>query len=152
MRHHGTLLLLLTASAALPREGQAQLAGNLVYKPIEPCRIVDTRIATPPTPLAANVPRPFNVVGGASLTAQGGSASGCGLPGYAGSPATHPRVQAVMMNFIAVGPAGAGNLVAWASGPAPNASVLNYSAGVNVANGVVVPIDQDQTQGADLLV
>jgi hypothetical protein len=57
-----------------------------------------------------------------------------------------------MMNFVAISPSGNGNLRAWASGAPPNASVLNYTTGVNVANGVVVPVDQDPAPGADVLV
>jgi hypothetical protein len=110
-------------------------------------------LAPPGTRLPANVTRAFDVVGSASLAAQGGDAGGCGIPGYGGLPTpSHPRVKAVMLNFTAVAPAGAGHLQAWASGPPPNASVLNFSAGIPLANGVVVPLDQDSTPGADLLV
>jgi hypothetical protein len=149
MRHQGALLALLVAGAD---ETRAQTS-NQVYTAIEPCRIVDTRLTAPPSPLSPNVARAFAVVAGSSLLPQGGNAGGCGIPGYGGSPnPTHPRVQAVMMSFIAVGAAGAGNLRAWGSGPPPNASVLNYAAGTTVSNGVVVPLDQDSTPGADLLV
>jgi hypothetical protein len=46
------------------------------------------------------------------------------------------------VNFVAVAPAGAGNLRAWAyGGTAPNASIINYAAvGMNIANAVVVPL------------
>jgi hypothetical protein len=151
MRRRAILLLALAAAAA--PESRAQTASNQVYQAIPPCRLADTRVAIPASPLAPNVSRAFHVVGGASLAAQGGSASGCGVPGYGGLPTpSHPRVQAVMLNFTAVAPQGAGNLRAWASGPPPNASVLNYVAASTVANGVVVPLDQDATPGADLLV
>jgi hypothetical protein len=48
-----------------------------------------------------------------------------------------------MLNFVAVGPAGAGDIRVWPfGGVAPTASVLNYATvtGLNIANGVVVPI------------
>ena len=151
MRHLGILLPVLVVAAA--HAAGAQVPSNQVYTPIAPCRIVDTRLAAPPSPLSPGVTRAFHVVAGMNLVPQGGSAGGCGILGYGGSPTrSHPRVRAVMMNFIAVGPAGAGNLRAWASGPPPNASVLNYDAGTTVANGVVVPLGQDATPGADLLV
>jgi hypothetical protein len=51
----------------------------------------------------------------------------------------------VVINFVAVNPTGPGNLRAWAyAEPAPTppaASILNFAAvGLNIANGVVVPI------------
>ena len=153
MRHRGSAAVLFVAALATTRELGAQLGSTAVYTAIPPCRIVDTRFAPSGAPLAANVTRAIHVVGSASLAGQGGSASGCGIPGYGGLPTpSHPRVQAVMMNFIAVAPAGAGHLLAWASDAPPNASVLNYRAGITIANGVVVPLDQDATPGADLLV
>ena len=126
-----------------------RLAGGTVYVPITPCRIVDTR--TPPAQLVAGVDRAFNVVGSGDFSSQGGSLSGCGIPGYSGST---PRVRAVMFNFVAVSPAGPGNLRAWATDQLmPNASVLNYAAiGMNIANGIAVGISQDGTQGNDLSV
>ena len=151
MRHRGILLLAL--GVATGGQGRAQATSNQVYVAVAPCRIVDTRIATPAFALLPNAPRAFDVVGSASFAAQGGSASGCGIPGYGGIPTpSHPRVQAVMVNFVAVAPAGPGNLRAWASGAPPNASVLNYVTATTVANGVVVPLDQDASPGADLRV
>jgi CubicO group peptidase (beta-lactamase class C family) len=72
----------------------------------------------------------------------------CGLP--------FPAAKAAVLNFIAVGPAGAGDLRAWpwdSSSPAPpNASVLNYAAvaGLNVANGIVVPLCNTSTATSNL--
>ena len=48
-----------------------------------------------------------------------------------------------MINFVAVGPLGPGHLRAWEFGQTPpNASIINYTnvAGLNIANGVIVPI------------
>jgi hypothetical protein len=147
-------LLLQTVAlglSALPAVGQG-LSGKLLYVAIQPCRIVDTRIAG--GMLAANSSRTFNVVGATPYGSQGGNASGCGLPGFMGG---RPQVQAAMLNVIAVGATGAGDLRAWPSDQGiPNASILNYGksgalAGLNIANGLAVPVRQD-SQGADISV
>src|SRR5262245_3182878 len=141
-------LLSVCLLAALPSAAQAQ---KLVYVAVNPCRIVDTR-ASAAGPLTPAVARPFNVVGStADFPAQGGTAGGCGIPGFAGPT---PQVAAVVFNLVAVNPQGAGDLRAWATDQAvPNASVLNYAQvpGLNIANGLVIPVRQD-TAGDDLTV
>jgi hypothetical protein len=128
------------------------LSGKLLYVAVQPCRIVDTRIAG--GPLAANSSRTFNVVGATPYGLQGGNASGCGIPGFVGS---RPQVQAAMLNVIAVGANGPGDVRAWPSDQGkPNASVLNYAnqgalAGLNIVNGLAVPVRQD-SQGSDITV
>jgi hypothetical protein len=115
-----------------PQAPLGSLPPNLVYKAIPPCRIVDTRLAG--GALAPGVPRDFYVSGGTGFETQGGTPAGCDIPtGLA---------RAAMINFVAVNPAGAGNLRGWAFGAAvPNASILNYAAvGLNIANGLVVPL------------
>jgi hypothetical protein len=127
-------------------------SSQLVYTPVQPCRVIDTRVAG--GPLGGGTIRNFRLTG-TGLESQGGAAAGCNLPF---GPAT-----AAVVNFVAVNPSGAGNLRAWAySTPpvaAPNASIINYTpvSGVtlNLANGVVVPLcDLMQTTcpGADLRV
>jgi hypothetical protein len=104
--------------------------GNLVLNPTAPCRIIDTRIGS--GPLTAGETNGFYVAGNTGFKAQGGVDGGCGIP--------FGRAAAVVINFVAVAPAGPGNLRAWPSGdPVPNASVINYAAvGLNIANGLVV--------------
>jgi hypothetical protein len=111
-------------------------AGDLVFTPVTPCRIVNT-VATA-TPLAANTTRTFFVNGSTAgvFEAQGGNAGGCGIPDTATS---------VEMNFIAVAPAAAGDFRAfpWSATPtAPLASVINYAnvPGLNIANGLAQPV------------
>lgn len=124
------------------RSASAPLLGSpttdLVFVPLAPCRIIDTRVAGGGR-LQPGVVRDFRVAGTTEFGAQGGTLGGCGVP--LGS--TEPQAPSVVINFIAVSPSGPGNLRAWAWGqPIPNASVLNYAAvpGLNIANGVVVPI------------
>ncbi|MFL6198295.1 MAG: hypothetical protein ACJ76J_03880 [Thermoanaerobaculia bacterium] len=132
-------------SAVAPALGSS--LSDLVFVPLAPCRIIDTRLAG--GFLAAGETRDFQVAGVTEFGAQGGTQGGCGVP--AGS--AEPNAAAVVVNFIAVGPAGPGDLVAWAWGqPKPNASVINYSnvPGLNIANGVVVPIAGTNLVPADL--
>ena len=122
---------------------------DLLFVPVQPCRVIDTRLAG--GALAANVERDFQVTGSGSLAAQGGNASGCGIP----QGSTTPEAAAVAINFIAVGPAGAGDLRAWPFGQTkPLASIINYAtvSGLNIANGVVVPIAGTSMDAADLAV
>ena len=95
-------------------------------------RIIDTRLAG--GPIAGGTTRDFQVTG-ADLSAQGGSATGCGIPS---GPAT-----AAVINFVAVNPAGPGDLRITPFGtPMPTASIINYAAvpGLNIANGPAVTI------------
>jgi hypothetical protein len=123
-------------SVAIPTFGDP--ATNLVYFPVEPCRIVDTRIGT-----GANL-GPIsgfrNIFVNGSLTAQGGKAAGCGIP-------TDPA--AVALNVVAVTPPGSGYIEMYPYLSAePTASILNFTGGQNVANMIIMP--QCQICGLDI--
>lgn len=110
-----------------------EAAADLAFTPVAPCRIVDTRLSAAGR-LVAGVPQGFFVRNAGGFTAQGGSATDCGIASTATS---------VEMNFVAVDPAGPGDLRAYAFGNTlPNASVLNYSnvSGLNIANGIAQPV------------
>lgn len=125
------------ASATAPTANALGSAtSDLVYTPITPCRIVDTRnIGAPPgTPLASGSSQTFSGAGG---TTQGGS--GCtaftgtvpaalamnvtvdsrGMPTYADS-------------FIAIKPEGSSALTSW----------INYRSGEEIANQGVATLNQ----------
>jgi hypothetical protein len=105
-------------------------AADLVLVPVAPCRIIDTRVAG--GQITAGAQRNFYVAGTAGFPGQGGTTGGCGIPL---GPAT-----AVVINFVAVNPAGAGDLRAFPFGGAlPTASIVNYAlpgSGLNIANGL----------------
>src|SRR5579859_2050745 len=91
-----------------------QITRNLLYTSIPPCRVVDTRSSTGGE-LLANVTQTFNVVGDSTdYSGQGGSAAGCHIPGFDTSGA--PQVQAVVVNLVAVGSSGPGDLLVWPTG------------------------------------
>lgn len=126
--------------AALARETDPRIAGDtgadLVFTPVAPCRIINTTVSG--GALSANTTRSFFVNGNTagSFETQGGTAGGCGIPDDATS---------VEMNFIAVGPTGAGDFRAFpfsASPTPPLASIINYAnvPGLNIANGLAQPV------------
>ena len=104
-----------------------------MYTPVTPCRIINTIVAG--GPIAAGGTRSFRVTG-SGFAGQGGVAGSCGVPvGAAGA----------VINFVAVGPTGAGDLRYTPFGtPVPTASFINYvNSGIpndNTANGMTFPI------------
>lgn len=107
---------------------------DLVFVPVTPCRILDTRIAGGAIP--ALTARDVDVTAVSSYSFQGGSSTDCGI-GNAGSFA------AVAINFVVITPAASGFLTAYPyNTPRPAASTLNYTAGAVVANLGIIKLDQ----------
>jgi hypothetical protein len=135
--------LAATPSGSLPQAGASEdgattnrlgdSQADLVYTPVPPCRIVDTRNAG--GILAAGTTRDFWVTG-IGFTGQGGASGYCGVPF---GPAT-----AAVINFVATSSAGPGNLQVWPfAGTVPTASTLNFGSVTglaSIANGLAVPI------------
>jgi hypothetical protein len=111
------------------------IATDLVYVPVAPCRLFDTRVAG--GAIAANTTRGFDVTAVSDYSFQGGSATNCNGVGAAGSFA------AAAINFTVVAPSAAGYITAFPfGGSQPLASSLNYSAGSVVGNLSIVQLDQ----------
>ncbi len=111
---------------------------DLVYTPITPCRILDTRVAG--GAIAGGFSRDFNAVvgGGGNFSSQGGSATDCG--GVAAGQA------AAVINVTAVTPTGAGFATVYPFGATrPLASSVNYTAGAIVNNTVVTKLPNPLT-------
>jgi hypothetical protein len=113
---------------------------QLVFTPIAPCRVVDTR----PGPagmgvrtglLPANATRNFDVSNELTLNAQGGGPFPCpGLP-------TLSHLGWALNITVSGLYSAAGGLKAWGfNSPEPNASVINWQAGQSgaIANGVIL--------------
>jgi hypothetical protein len=135
----------VATAASTPTLGDSQ--SDLVFVPVPPCRIIDTRLAG--GVIGPGTTRAFVVTGTAGFTAQGGNSGGCGIP----QGASTPLAAAVSINFVAVGPQGPGDMSAWPYGQTrPNSSIINYAnvGGLNIANGLVVPIAGVSTQPDDL--
>lgn len=127
--------ILMSDSGQMPVKTLGEVANDLVFVPITPCRIVDTRLAG--GQIAANTVRSFDVTAVNDYSFQGGAASNCGGAGAVGSFA------AAALNFVAVTPDAAGYITAFPFlGTQPLASTLNYTAGSIVSNYAVVKLDQ----------
>jgi hypothetical protein len=109
---------------------------NLLYSPVAPCRIVDTR-RTAAGIIGASIQRNFYAFGnGSTISAQGGNPTGCPQP--PGTPSDEPL--AAHINMVAVNPTGKGNLQAYPLGAGPGAGlIVNYNAiDTNLANAGTV--------------
>jgi hypothetical protein len=121
-------------AADVGTEALGSVTGDLVFTPVTPCRIVDTRVAG--GPIGANSSRPFlglAVNAGANFSSQGGSATNCNVAAVGAS--------AIMINVTAVTPSGGGFATIYKSGESrPLAASVNYTAGAVVNNSVVVGV------------
>ena len=114
-----------------PARAQSASLKDLVFTAVQPCRIYDTRSGTGVQGAGTG---PIPAAQTRDIDVSHGAAPSCGIS---------TQARAVVMNIVAVSPAGPGHLVAWPFGtPPPSASVLNYSnvPGLNIANGIVQPI------------
>ena len=108
-------------------------AADLVYTPVVPCRIVDTRSGAGGIFFAGNQ-RNWLAFSAGGFAAQGGSATNCGIS---------VRPAAVMMNVTLAGTVGGPEFfTAWPFNQArPNASAVNWTgAGQQPANAEIVPL------------
>lgn len=85
-------------------------APDLTYHTVTPCTVVDTRVAG--GAFAANETRTYNVTGSGSFASQGGSTTGCGVPGFSNNIA---QVQAVALTLTALNSSGGGYVAAHAA-------------------------------------
>lgn len=118
-----------TAQSITP-QNLGDFFNDLVYTPVTPCRIVDTRVIA--SPIVAFTTRSFDV-DGTTFVGQGGFDGSCGIPFGVAS--------AVAMNLTVTEPNAQGYFTAWALGsPQPLASILNFTANETIANSSIVPV------------
>ncbi len=113
-------------------------ASDLVYTPVTPCRILDTRLAD--GAIAGNSSRDFNAVVGSAgnFSSQGGSTTDCGM--------VATGQAAVVINVTAVSPTTAGYATVYPFGTArPLAASVNYGLGAIVNNTVVTKLPSPLT-------
>lgn len=126
-----TVAMLTMATSAFAQLGN--LSADLVFTPLTPCRIVDTRNAG--GTITAGTARGFKAWG-ANFTAQGGSNTNCGIP-------QNTNVAALALNLVVAYPATDGWMVAYPfGGTLPLSSTINYLAGAVLANGAIVKVSQ----------
>ncbi len=82
-------------AALLGAADAARCSDNLVFVPLKPCRVIDTRVSGAGGPLVAGKPRSFvfrgprrNYQEPAPFPDQGGRTTGCGIPDLAGAGAS----------------------------------------------------------------
>lgn len=139
-------IVLLTSTLALPFAAQA-----FEVCPVEPCRVLDTRLATDSNvdhPLVPNETTTIFVAnsGPATLSGQGGEVN-CDVP--------FPQAKGVFVNVVAVQPTGAFNnhlKVYPAESAEPGAATMSYEPGsFALANGVFVKICDAATASGSCL-
>lgn len=127
----------LASPGGVPTKALGSATGDMVYTPVTPCRIVDTRV-TAAGPIVANSTRSF-VALNTDYSFQGGSATDCGTGGTS-------LVGAVAMNVTAVTPGGAGFATVFPFNTSqPLASSVNYTAGAIVNNAIITRIPNPLT-------
>lgn len=129
------LALLTLASNTFAQIGSA--SSDLVFTPVTPCRIFDTRTSQGGTgPIPAAGTKGFAVWGQTSFAAQGGAASNCGL-------VASSNTAAVAVNLTVVLPTAGGYITAYPSGVAvPQAATVNFNAGDVKGNFTIVKVQQ----------
>jgi hypothetical protein len=111
------------------------IAGDLVYVPVTPCRIFDTRVAG--GVITGTTVRNFDVTAVSDYSFQGGDASNCGGTGSSGSFA------AAAINFTVVNSLGSGYLVAYPFlGTQPFSATMVFGPNDLISNLAIVRLDQ----------
>ena len=125
----------VSGTQAITPTALGDAASDLVFVPVTPCRIIDTRVAG--GAIAANTTRNFDVTATSTYSFQGGSATDCNGVGSSGSFA------AAVINFTVVTPSAAGYITAFPYlGTQPLAATVNYTAGDIRGNLAIVKLDQ----------
>ncbi|MFC1610361.1 hypothetical protein ACFL6C_05335 [Myxococcota bacterium] len=124
------------------KEDHIGMPEPLLYQPVPPCRIVDTR-KTSAGRIRASTQRTFLVSGsGDEILAQGGSAPGCPSPVSGEAPVS------VHVNIVAANAVGKGNLQAFPpdSGPGAGLSVNYNTIDTNLANAGTVGTTNEEIE------
>ena len=129
------------AALRVAAKNLGDVAADLTYTPVNPCRIADTRNAG--GALIANTTRTFDGYNATSFAGQGGTATNCGLPN---------GVAAIAMNVYAVNPTALGFIKVWAANATePPVSTINYQPGITaLATGAIVPVDRSNANRFDV--
>lgn len=132
--------MLTFASTAFAQLGS--LSTDLVYTPVTPCRILDTRNAGVKSGiLAAGSVRGFWGWNN-GFTAQGGSATSCGT-------LQNINEAAILVNFTVVTPDSGGYITAFPAdvldANKPLAATVNFTAGSVVGNNATIKLNQTGT-------
>jgi hypothetical protein len=118
---------------------------DLLYTPVTPCRLVDTRLVSPP--LTNNSRRAFIAFSrGGGFASQGGTSGSCNVP-------TTGEVRAIAANVTVVGPSREGNITLQPTGAAIASSMVNFTNAdplLATANAGIVPLANGLTSDFDV--
>ncbi len=128
--------LIMTAVSTLASAQLGSLSTDLVYTPVTPCRIIDTRYAAAGQ-IAAGLVRSFKGWTTTNFASQGGAGgSNCNIP-------ASTNTAAIVVNFTVVAPAAVGYITAFPGNVAqPLAASLNFNAGDVKGNNAILKLDQ----------
>src|SRR5262249_55841390 len=120
------------ATGLMQPKALGDVADDLVYTPVTPCRILDTRIFGGAFAGGGETRSYPAFLTSGPFASQGGAASNCGIPA---NPA------AAALNIVTIG--GGGFLTAWPFGASqPLAATMTPNSGLILANGALVPLCQ----------
>jgi len=126
----------IAAQLGTTPDALGSVTSDLVFTPLTPCRVLDTRLGAPPyvgpysvgDNISFAVTDPINSAG----KNQGGAAN-CGFPYLSGT--------GVALNITAVPVGASGDLRIFpVGGTPPSASIINFQSGINIANAANVAI------------
>ncbi|MEO6292949.1 MAG: hypothetical protein ABIO88_10070, partial [Burkholderiaceae bacterium] len=129
----------MTAVSTLASAQLGSLSTDLVYTPVTPCRIIDTRNAIAGQMAAGSI-RPFFGWTATNFASQGGaSGSNCNIP-------ANTNTAAIVVNFTVVAPSTAGYITAYpGNATRPLAASLNFNAGDVKGNNAILQLNQTVT-------
>ncbi|KAB8174837.1 hypothetical protein FKV24_013675 [Lysobacter maris] len=123
-------------AGTLSAQNPASVGAELVYVPVTPCRIFDTRVTG--EILTSGSTRDFDVTGVSSYGLQGGDAGDCNGVGAVGAFA------AAAISLSVATPARRGFITAYPFGTTrPQAATMVYNRGVRDTTLSIVALDQD---------
>ena len=128
----------------LAERTQEESSRSLVFAPITPCRLIDTRSTAEGYVLAGET-RGFRIrATDSGYAEQGGADAGCGLPGLQGATLKTNTARVIALNVLTVDVGGPGSLAIWpANRSEPEIGSVSFAAalaGGGLTGGVLVPI------------
>lgn len=136
------LSLALLMLVALPFSASRAHADEttLLYTSINPCRVVDTRLAV--GKFAAGEARSYNVAGVEDFSSTGGNPDGCDIPhaeALLGGFTLIPRAMALQVTSADA--EGSGHFRGWPGGlPQQIASIVNFVVGDDASNMIILQV------------
>ncbi|MCP4592498.1 MAG: hypothetical protein GY842_17325 [bacterium] len=134
-----------TLASFLDRQRRLEASG-LLYKPIVPCRVLDSRRIGPP--LAVEEKLQLHLRGPATdYSRQGGENSGCGLPGLRGEVLRTNSARALMLSVETHDAAGLGSVELWPAGGArrPGIGLVSFGLGTGSRQMLVVAVCDEES-------